>query len=122
MAEENMVDVPAMGESADGLDIVEPGDPDQSYLMVILGQFGADDPRIRIRRNRITMPARQPARLLCAEKRDAIERWIDGAVSRGARCRARLAGLEIAATMFRGRSRGAVQLLDDTASWLRITP
>jgi hypothetical protein len=79
MAEANMVDVPAMGEFADGLDIVEPGQPDQSYLMVILGQFGTDDPRLPqdSAGNKITMPdSATGLDLLCPEKRDAIERWI----------------------------------------------
>jgi hypothetical protein len=79
MAEANMLDVPAMGEFADGLDIVEPGQPDQSYLMVILGQFGTDDPRLPqdSAGNRITMPdSATGLDLLCPEKRDAIERWI----------------------------------------------
>jgi hypothetical protein len=49
--------------------LVVPGDPVHSYLMVVLGQYeGPLDPRIG------TMPFN--SRLLCREKRDAIERWI----------------------------------------------
>ena len=49
--------------------LVVPGDPMHSYLMVVLGQYqGPLDPRIG------TMPFN--SRLLCREKRDAIERWI----------------------------------------------
>jgi hypothetical protein len=69
----NMVNVPAMADSADGLDLVEPGDPESSYLMVILGQFGEDDPRIP--ESTGTMPFNSG--LLCQEERDAIARWID---------------------------------------------
>lgn len=79
MSEANMLDVPAMGEFADGLDIVEPGAPEESYLMVILGQYGTDDPRLPqdSAGNRITMPdSATGLELLCQEKRDAIERWI----------------------------------------------
>lgn len=49
--------------------LVIPGDPVHSYLMVVLGQYdGPLDDRIG------TMPYN--SRLLCKEKRDAIERWI----------------------------------------------
>lgn len=49
--------------------LVVPGDPAMSYQMVVLGQYpGPLDPRIG------TMPYN--SRLLCQEKRDAIERWI----------------------------------------------
>ncbi len=48
---------------------VVPGDPDNSYLMVLLGsREGPIDPMIG------TMPFKNP--LLCEEKRDAVERWI----------------------------------------------
>lgn len=79
MSEANMLDVPAMGEFADGLDIVEPGQPEQSYLMVILGQYGTNDPRLPqdSAGNRITMPdSATGLDPLCEQKRDAIERWI----------------------------------------------
>jgi hypothetical protein len=47
------------------------GDPDHSYLLVILGQKdGPIDSQVG------TMPYQNP--LLCKEKRDAIERWIAG--------------------------------------------
>ena len=72
MSEANLVGVPAEGPTADGLDRVVPGDPDNSYLMIILGQFGTDDPRIP---DVGTMPQSSP--LLCAEERDAIQRWIE---------------------------------------------
>ena len=49
--------------------LVVPGDAVHSYLMVVLGQYpGPLDDRIG------TMPFN--SRLLCREKRDAIERWI----------------------------------------------
>lgn len=49
--------------------IIKAGDPANSYLMIILGKYpGFIDPAIG------TMPSRNP--LLCAEKLDAIERWI----------------------------------------------
>lgn len=50
-------------------DLVVPGDPDASYLMIILGhRDGPIDPSTG------TMPFNNP--LLCVEKREAIERWI----------------------------------------------
>lgn len=49
---------------------VVPGDPENSYLMVILGQY--DGP---IDEDVGTMPYNSP--LLCQEMRDAIERWIE---------------------------------------------
>lgn len=73
MSEGNMLNVPAMGDSADGLDLVEPGDPASSYLLIIMGQFGEDDPRIP----EATGPMPYNSGLLCPEKRDAIERWIE---------------------------------------------
>lgn len=49
--------------------LVIPGDPMNSYLMVILGSYPGDiDPEVG------TMPFNNP--LLCQQKRDAIERWI----------------------------------------------
>jgi hypothetical protein len=76
-AEENLVGVPAKGEFAEGLSLVAPAEPDNSYLLVILGHFGEDDPRLPEdgNGNKITMPDNSP--LLCQEKRDAIERWIE---------------------------------------------
>lgn len=73
-AEASLVDVPAIAEEADGLPLVTPGDPENSYLLVILGHFGDDDPRIPDE-GRNTMPLNSP--LLCDQKRDAIERWIN---------------------------------------------
>jgi hypothetical protein len=57
---------------ATGMNLVEPGDPAESYLLVILGHYGADDPRIDPSIG--TMPANNE--MLCDEKRGAIERWI----------------------------------------------
>ena len=70
-SESSLIDVPAIAEEADGLPLVTPGDPENSYLLVILGQFGEDDPRIP---EDGRMPFMSPA--LCQEKLDAIERWI----------------------------------------------
>jgi hypothetical protein len=55
------------------LDLVEPGAPADSYLLVILGHFGADDSRIDPGVG--TMP--QANDLLCKPKRDAVARWIE---------------------------------------------
>jgi hypothetical protein len=47
-----------------------PGDPDHSYLMVILGSIdGPIDPKTG------TMPYNSS--LLCQEERDAVKRWIE---------------------------------------------
>ena len=70
MAVAALVDVPS--ELAPGMALVAPGSPEESYLLVILGQYGADDPRIDPSVG--TMPASND--LLCADKRDAISRWI----------------------------------------------
>lgn len=49
--------------------ILKPGDPANSYLMIITGKYpGYIDPVIG------SMPSKNP--LLCNEKLDAIERWI----------------------------------------------
>src|SRR5688572_32620636 len=74
---ENVVDVksdvceeyPGCDEN---LDIVEPGVPEKSYMLIILGHYGEDDPRIDPEVG--TMPFNN--RPICQEKRDAIERWI----------------------------------------------
>ena len=47
---------------------VVPGDPQNSYLMIIMGQFSGPLGEGG------TMPYNNP--LLCKEKRDAVERWI----------------------------------------------
>ena len=73
MTEANTVGVVAKEPKANGLNIVEPGDPQNSYMMIILGQYGADDPRLPAVG---TMPYNSP--MLCQEKRDAIQRWIEG--------------------------------------------
>jgi len=53
----------------DAIMLVKPGEPENSYLMVVLGSYdGFIDPEIG------TMPFNNP--LLCVEKRLAIERWI----------------------------------------------
>jgi hypothetical protein len=71
-----------VGSAADlcsGTDIVVAGHPEQSYLMVMLGQVEptaqtppecAIDPMIG------EMPQSSPTVLLCPQKRDAIQRWI----------------------------------------------
>lgn len=52
---------------------VVPGDPANSYLMIVLGEFEGP-----LKEDVGTMPYNSP--LLCQEMRDAIERWIaDGA-------------------------------------------
>jgi len=59
-----------------GLDIVEPGDPDSSYLIKIIeGAPGFIDPEIG------TMPFNNP--LLCKQKRDAVRRWVESLQSSG---------------------------------------
>lgn len=65
-------------------DLVVPGDPDASYLMIILGH--RDGP---IDSSTGTMPYNNP--LLCVEKRDAIERWIT-ALPAGSAAAAAVAG------------------------------
>jgi len=70
MLEENVVNVES--DLAPGMDIVEPGSPMDSYMMVILGEYGADDPRIDPSVG--TMPYNND--LLCSQKREAIGRWI----------------------------------------------
>jgi hypothetical protein len=58
--------------------LVVPSQPATSYLMVVLGQYdGPLDSRIG------TMPYN--SRLLCKEKRDAIERWIAAGAPDGPR-------------------------------------
>jgi hypothetical protein len=71
MIEENVIGVES--HLLPAMNIVEPGSPDDSYLMVILGQFGRDDPRIDPLVG--TMP--DGGSILCQEKRDAIARWIE---------------------------------------------
>ena len=54
--------------------LVVPGDAAHSYLMVAVGQYpGPLDPQVG------TMPYN--SRLLCKEKRDALERWIAAGAS-----------------------------------------
>ena len=50
--------------------LVVPGDPASSYLMVVLGSY--DGPQLQSG----TMPPNNP--LLCVQKREAVERWIQG--------------------------------------------
>lgn len=71
MVEENVVNVES--DLAPGMDIVEPGAPADSYMMVILGAFGADDSRIDPSVG--LMPFNNE--LLCSQKIDAIGRWIE---------------------------------------------
>jgi len=74
-SEMNLVNVPAKGDFADGLDLVAPGDPMNSYLLVIMGQYGEDDPRIPPNIGVMPFNSGGP---LCEEKRNAIQRWIEG--------------------------------------------
>lgn len=68
-ARDLLVDVDCSLAVAAGMKRVVAGDPQSSYLMVILGEFpGPIDSNVG------TMPLNSP--LLCQEKRDAIERWI----------------------------------------------
>jgi hypothetical protein len=68
-ARDQLVDVDVMLTVAAGMKRVVAGNPQSSYLMVILGEVpGPLDPDVG------TMPLNSP--LLCQEKRDAIERWI----------------------------------------------
>ena len=66
MAFDNLVGVEST--VATGMSLVEPGAPAESYLLVILGHYGADDPRIDPSIG--TMPANNE--MLCDEKRSAI--------------------------------------------------
>lgn len=66
MSEENLVGVES--ELFPEFDLVVPGDPMTSYMMIILGQFEGPLGEGG------TMPFNNP--LLCQQKRDAIERWI----------------------------------------------
>ncbi|HTE52187.1 MAG TPA: hypothetical protein VK698_15140 [Kofleriaceae bacterium] len=74
MAAAALIGVPSQAQESDGLALVTPGDPENSYLLVILGQFGTDDARIP----EATGPMPFNSGLLCQEKRDAIQRWIEG--------------------------------------------
>ena len=75
MLEENVVNVES--DLAPEMDIVEPGSPADSYMMVILGEFGADDPRIDPSVG--LMPFNNET--LCVQKRAAIGRWITSLVA-----------------------------------------
>jgi hypothetical protein len=66
-SEANMVNIDSVRIT--DFKMVVPGDPDNSYLMVILGDV--DGP---ITDGIGTMPFNNP--ILCKEKRDAIRRWI----------------------------------------------
>lgn len=62
-----LVDQPSAIDPSKSL--VKPGDPANSYLMIITGKYpGVIDPQVG------TMPSRNP--LLCQEKLDAMDRWI----------------------------------------------
>jgi hypothetical protein len=71
MFEANVVNVES--DLAPEMVIVAPGSPMDSYMMVILGEYGTDDPRIDPSVG--TMPYNNE--LLCAQKREAIGRWIE---------------------------------------------
>ncbi|MEZ4359383.1 MAG: hypothetical protein R3B48_04325 [Kofleriaceae bacterium] len=67
MARAAMVNKPSAIDPTKNL--VTPGDPANSYLMIITGKYpGVIDPLVG------TMPSRNP--LLCAGKLDAMDRWI----------------------------------------------
>ena len=63
----NLVNVDAV--DAPGMKLVEPGSPENSYLMITLGRY--DQTKL----NSSLMPRGQ-AGAFCDEKKDAIERWI----------------------------------------------
>jgi hypothetical protein len=60
-------------QTGGGMNLVEAGSPSDSYLMVTLGHYGADDPRLDPTVG--TMPPN--SELLCVEKREAVARWIE---------------------------------------------
>lgn len=64
--ETNLVGMPSVGFPGETL--VIPGDPQNSYLMVVLGSYPGELSAFG------TMPPNNP--LLCIQKREAIERWI----------------------------------------------
>jgi hypothetical protein len=69
-ARDQLVDVDCMLGVAAGMKRVVANSPSTSYLMIILGEYpGPIDNDVG------TMPLNSP--LLCQEKRDAIERWIN---------------------------------------------
>jgi len=72
---DNLVGVAAEADDAAGLNRVEPGDPNNSYLLIITGggPMGVNDPRIPDS----TGPMPENNELLCDEKLAAISRWID---------------------------------------------
>ena len=58
---------------------VTAGHPEQSYLMVMLGQMQPADqspPSCAVKTSVGLMPQGNPTTLLCSQKRDAIQRWI----------------------------------------------
>jgi hypothetical protein len=57
-------------------DIIVPGDPENSYLMIILGHFPGP-----IKEDTGTMPYNSP--LLCEEMRNAVQRWIENGATDG---------------------------------------
>jgi hypothetical protein len=63
---ENLVGIPSV--LFPQYDLIKAGDPDSSYLMIVLGHKPGPLPE------KGTMPYNNP--MLCVEKRDAIERWI----------------------------------------------
>ena len=79
MAEAALVDVPSdvAAELGYEMDLVEPGDPEGSYLMHILGHYGdtvEENPRID--ESVGFMPYNNER--LCPEKVEAVARWIEG--------------------------------------------
>lgn len=77
MAHASLVGVPSEIEPSRTL--VVPGDPAKSYLLLMVGQIAPEDadPPGNLPPSEIgLMPQGTGGILLCAEKRDAIERWI----------------------------------------------
>ena len=73
MSLDNLVDVES--ELFPEFVLVVPGDPQNSYLMIVLGHFPGP------LTDSGTMPFNNP--LLCTQKRDAIQRWIEGLQASG---------------------------------------
>lgn len=71
-AHAQLVGVASVEENADGMLRVAPGDPENSYLMVLLGYYGSDHPAIG---DGGLMPYNSP--LLCDEMQEAVKRWIE---------------------------------------------
>jgi hypothetical protein len=78
MAHAALVNVPSEVDTPNRL-LVVPGQPKQSYLLLILGHYPpdqADPPTVAPPGDVGLMPQATGGVLLCREKRDAVERWI----------------------------------------------